>query len=104
MKIDIGTMFGIIGTLSAIVFGYIAYSRNKTNDSKTETKEDTEIKASLDTKVSMILDDVKEVKITQRSFNDGFDKFKLDMTDKVARIEESTKQAHKRLDALDKGK
>lgn len=103
MKIDVGTMFGLFGTIAAIIFGYIAYSRNKANDSKIETKEDTRDKVQLNAKIDVLLSNNTEIKSSFKELDKKLDNFKDDVNIRLTRVEESCKQAHKRLDTFEKG-
>ena len=90
-------VFGVIsavGCILGMIFGLVALFRNKKSDDAKEGKEDgivlTElgyIKAGVDD----LKRDNREMRIEMQSLHD-----------KVTRVEESCKQAHKRVDKLEK--
>lgn len=85
-------VLGIIGTVCAIVFGYIAFFRNR-------KKDDTESGQTTGTILSDIgyikagVDDIKSEQKEQRKTN-------MEVVARLTAVEESTKQAHKRIDEL----
>lgn len=84
----ISTLIGIAGTI-------VTMTRNKNKDTKEETEGIT--KMAQDIKyVSKGVDDIKyDVRDINRNMGE--------MNEKVIRLEESCKSAHKRIDGLEKG-
>lgn len=83
----------VISTLCAIVFGYIAFVRNRDKDNADEAKND----ATVLTEIGYIkggIDDIKAEQREQRKTNTEF-------VSRLTAVEESAKQAHKRLDTLE---
>lgn len=87
-----GEVLGIISTVCAIVFGYLAFFRNKTKDTQEEAKND----ATLLTEIGYIKANTDEIKAEQKEQR----KTNLDFLTRLTAVEESVKQAHKRIDEL----
>ena len=84
--------FGIVGTTCAIVFGV----SNAQRDTKKETKQDGKNDGIILTELGYIkagVDDVKAEQREQRSIN-------TQHSERITAVEESAKQAHKRLDRI----
>lgn len=85
-------ILGIISSVCAIVFGYLAFFRNR-------KKDDTEEGKSAGTMLSDIgyikagVDDIKTEQKEQRKTN-------IEVVSRLTAVEESTKQAHKRIDEI----
>lgn len=93
MRIDIGTAIGIAGVLAAIVFGYLAWKRTAKRDSYIEGGNRGAMQADI-TYIKRRTDDtLLEAKETNKSLNA--------LSERVTRVEESSKQAHKRIDSLE---
>lgn len=92
---DIKDIVAIIASICAIIFGYLAFVRNKKHD-------DTEEGKTAGTQMSDIgyiksgVDDIKAELKDQRKTN-------MEVVSRLTAVEESTKQAHKRIDELKKG-
>lgn len=87
-------ILGIASTVCAIVFGYLAFARNK----KKDTSEEATLTATILSDIGYIksgVDDIKTEQKDQRATN-------LNMERRLTAVEESTKQAHKRIDELKK--
>ncbi len=85
-------VLGIVSTVCAIVFGYLAFFRNKTKDTQEEAKND----ATLLTEIGYIKANTDEIKAEQKEQR----KTNLDFLTRLTAVEESVKQAHKRIDEL----
>ena len=85
-------ILGIISSVCAIVFGYLAFFRNRKKDNTEEGK-------SAGTMLSDIgyikagVDDIKTEQKEQRKTN-------IEVVSRLTAVEESTKQAHKRIDEI----
>ncbi|HEX2938919.1 MAG TPA: hypothetical protein VHO66_08375 [Ruminiclostridium sp.] len=89
MGVGIIPLITAAAALSGIIFGWLGYHRGEKKDSEDEgaLKSDTEyIKRRID-------DVLLEQKDTNRSINS--------LTERVTRVEESSKQAHKRIDGIE---
>ena len=89
--------FTILGGL----VGYFGFRRNQNNDIRTETKEDTRDKVQLNTKLDVLLSNNAEIKGSVKELDKKLDNFKDDVNVRLTRVEESCKQAHKRLDTFE---
>lgn len=85
-------IIGLIGTLSGVLLGWTG--RAKTF--KQDIKQEATIDAVLRTDVGYIKHSVDDVRMMQGQQGQKFDA----LTEKVIRVEESAKQAHKRIDDL----
>ena len=85
-------LLGVVGIISGVLFGYIGYQNGCKKENLLEGEEDGALKS--DTKYIMrrVDDILLEQKDTNKSLNL--------LAERVTRVEESTKQAHKRLDKL----
>lgn len=93
---DIKDLLAIASAVCAIVFGYLAFVRNKKHD-------DTEDGKASGTQISDIgyiksgVDDIKAELKDQRKTN-------MEVVSRLTAVEESAKQAHKRIDEIRKEK
>jgi chromosome segregation ATPase len=77
----------------ALVVAYLGYQLNKSKEIKSDGQESAELKAEL----SYIRRGVDDIKIDLRAN----EKQMAALGERVTRVEESSKQAHKRLDAIE---
>ncbi|RAU98126.1 hypothetical protein [Paenibacillus sp. YN15] len=96
MQINWGTfatLIGMIGVASGVMLGWMGRARS--------TKQDTVQQAGSDAKLRSDMDYIKrgvdDIRLEQRSQGQRIDV----LSERVTRLEESSKQAHKRLDRLD---
>lgn len=89
-------IFGIIGVILSAVFAYLAFVRNKKNDDQGAGQKLGTIQSDLGY-VKAGIDDIKTEQREQRNIN-------VSLTSRVTAVEESTKQAHKRIDHLEKNR
>lgn len=87
------TVLSVISTVCAIVFGYIAFVRNRDSDKTKEAKSDATILTELGY-IKGGIDDVKAEQREQRKTN-------TDFVERLVSVEVSAKQAHKRLDHIE---
>lgn len=80
-------------TLIGSIISYLTFLRNRTNDIKTNSREEAETKAKLDY-ISRGVDDIK-------LDNKQRDREILKMSERILIVEQSVKSAHKRLDTLE---
>lgn len=99
---ELNILIGLICTILGIILSYLAFRRNERNDIKSDVKDDTKDKVQLNTKIDILLTNNTEIKGEIKDINNKFDKFKDDFGERLTRVEESTKSAHKRLDILEK--
>lgn len=79
-------------SVCAIIFGYLTFTRNRDTDKKEDAKND----ATLLTEIGYIKANTDEIKSEQKEQR----KTNLEVITRLTAVEESTKQAHKRLDEL----
>ncbi len=89
------TMIGAVGTVCGIVFGYIGYQKGLKTDNYKEGNEDGTLRADTQYIKRRIDDVLLEQKETNKSINS--------LSERVTRVEESAKQAHKRIDRIERG-
>lgn len=92
-----GMIFGIIGAVGGIagmIFGLVSVFRNKKHDDKIEGQRD----GTILTELGYIKAGVDDMKRDTKEFRSEMQA----LHDNVTRIDESCKQAHKRIDTLQK--
>lgn len=82
-------------TVIGAVISYATFQRNRGNDIRADTREEADTRAKLD----YIATAVDEIRLD----NKARDREITEMREKVIRIEESVKSAHKRIDGLEEG-
>ena len=92
MMIDFIAAVGIAGTLSGIFFAVVGYKKGLQKESLTNGRESGTLKADTEYIKRRIDDVLLEQKDTNKSINA--------LSERVTRVEESTKQAHKRIDEM----
>ena len=90
MEEGILTALSVISAVCAIVFGYVAFVRNRDHDKTKEAKSD----ATILTELGYIKGGIDDVKAEQRKTN-------TDFVGRLVSVEASAKQAHKRLDHIE---
>ena len=88
------TVLSVISTVCAIVFGYIAFVRNRDSDKTKEAKSNATILTELGY-IKGGIDDVKAEQREQRKTN-------TDFVGRLVSVEASAKQAHERLDHIER--
>lgn len=90
------TVLGSLGTISAIVFAVIAYRRSNRTDNQQEGKQE----GTLFTEIGYIKSGIDDIKHKQEKQDDKNET----IVTKLASVEASVKQAHKRIDHLEEVK
>lgn len=90
---EIFALIGCAGTIFGIVFGYIGYKKGLQKECKEDGQDSGELKADTEYIKRRIDDVLLEQKDTNKSINS--------LSERVTRVEESSKQAHKRIDRLE---
>lgn len=89
MSVEISILVGVLGLLFAI-FGYVL---NRDRDKKNETKNEAKLEARLEY-ISKGIDDIRiDIKANKEQM--------AIFGERLTRVEESTKSAHKRIDKLE---
>lgn len=81
--------------ISGIILGWLGRSRTVKQDAATEATKDARLQADIE----FIKLGVDDLRVEQRAQGKRFD----DLTERVTRVEESAKQAHRRIDRLEVG-
>lgn len=89
----VATAISICGGLAGIVFGFVSYIRNKKKDDADAGKQDGVVL----TELGYIKAGVDDVKRKQEKSDETIIGFLKDLT----AVQESTKQAHKRIDTIE---
>ena len=89
---DVKDVVAIISAICAVVFGYIAFVRNKRHDDEEEGKASGTMMSDIGY-IKSGVDDIKAEQKEQRKTN-------LEVVSRLTAVEESAKQAHKRIDEL----
>lgn len=95
MTVELGILISIASILIAalgVIIAYLTYQSKKNTSTKNDTKESAELKAGLDY-IRKGVDDIRiDLKANEKQINH--------LSERVTRVEESSKQAHKRIDAI----
>jgi hypothetical protein len=89
MTVEIGVLVAVL----SLIVAYLGYQLNKSKEIKSDGQESAELKAEL----GYIRRGVDDIKIDLRAN----EKQMAALGERVTRVEESSKQAHKRLDAIE---
>ncbi|MBJ8189170.1 hypothetical protein JDS79_19725 [Bacillus cereus] len=90
MTIEIGVLIAVL----SLAISYFAYSLNRTRSIKSDGQQSAEMKAEL----GYIRKGVDDIRIDQKAS----EKQMISFGERITRVEESAKQAHKRLDNVEK--
>ncbi|PGX01714.1 hypothetical protein COE40_19120 [Bacillus cereus] len=90
MTIEIGVLIAVL----SLAISYFAYSLNRTKSIKSDGQQSAEMRAEL----GYIRKGVDDIRIDLKAS----EKQMIALGERVTRVEESSKQAHKRLDTLEK--
>ncbi|PFM62552.1 hypothetical protein COJ48_18845 [Bacillus cereus] len=90
MNIEIGVLIAVL----SLAISYFAYSLNRTKSIKSDGQQSAEMKAEL----GYIRKGVDDIRIDLKAS----EKQMIALGERVTRVEESSKQVHKRLDNLEK--
>lgn len=104
MRIELGVLFSVIATLLGVFATYFRMGRDeKKNREDRETRirenerRETERHVEIRTSLSNLTSIVQNVVMDQRSIEKELDK----QNERITRVEESTKSAHKRVDTME---
>ncbi|OKA19176.1 hypothetical protein [Bacillus cereus] len=90
MTIEIGVLIAVL----SLAISYFAYSLNRTKSIKSDGQQSAEMKAEL----GYIRKGVDDIRIDQKAS----ERQMIAFGERITRVEESAKQAHKRLDNIEK--
>ncbi len=86
----LGGILGAVGVVASIILGTIAYRRAH----KQDIEMDASVEATLKVDINYIKQGIDDIKTEQRCMTENISR----VTERVTRVEESVKSAHKRLD------
>lgn len=86
------TALSVISTVCAIAFGYAAFRRNRKHDDNEEGKHAGSLLSDIGY-IKSGVDDIKSEQKEQRKTN-------MEVVSRLTAVEESAKQAHKRIDSV----
>jgi len=89
----LSTSLGVLGTICAIAFGYAAYERNRKQDDENDGKQS----GTILTEIGYIKSGVDDIKRRQEKQDERH----LEIITRITAVEESAKQAHKRINRLE---
>ena len=89
----ITALIGIAATLSGIILGWSARAK----EAKNEVRKDAEIDTVIRTDMEYLKRGIDDIRIEQRAQGQRMDT----MGERLIRVEESSKQAHKRIDRIE---
>ena len=91
-NVEILSLISIIGTIASIIFAYLAFKRNGSNDDKNAGKSD-----------GVMLSDIGYIKSSidriEKSLNRLEERYN-ELSTRLIKVEESTKNAHARISEL----
>lgn len=93
MEVDVIAIIGVVCALSGVLLGWIGRTKAFKDDVVKEATQD----ASLHTDVSYIKSGIVDIRVDLREIGNRMD----GMNERLTRVEESSKQAHKRIDKLE---
>lgn len=99
---ELKILTGILGSIFGIIFGYLAFKRNYTNDLKADAKEATQQKVEVNTKLDILLSNNSELKVGFKELDKKLDTFKDDVNVRLTRLEETGKHFNERLEIVEK--
>lgn len=89
----IATVLSIAGTISGIILGWSGRSRTIRKDTADEASRDALLRADMD----YIKRGIEDIRVEQKAQGRRYD----ELAERVTRVEESTKQAHHRINRLE---
>lgn len=101
MNATVQTIITVICTMSATAVGILGYKRLATKDIEEDSSMQASLKMQLDY-ISKGIDDIKSEMRDMKIDAKATDKALNELMERVTRVEESSKQAHKRIDEIEK--
>ncbi len=93
---EITIVIGVVGTLFGMLIGYFTFTRNRDKDVKSDAAEQAVVRTKLDS-IGRGIDSMRiDFKVHETNTRSSI----TQLTEKVIRVEESAKQAHKRIDGI----
>lgn len=91
------TIIPVICTVIALIISIKSYFKTDKKDDKTETEKRIARDTKIDTKLDLVLKGNDDLKGEIKGINNSIELYR----EKLARVDESCKQAHKRIDTLE---
>lgn len=98
MSINYQLIISIMCTVITSIIAILTYKNNINNGSKEEIKERVKRDTTISTKLDLVITGNVELKNEIKNLNNRFD----DISERVARCEESTKHAHERIENIER--
>ncbi len=95
--INYSALITIICTIATSLIAFLSYRNNNKSRNNQEVTERVKRDTEISTKLDMMITSTSEVKAEIKSLNNKFD----EMSERIAKCEESTKQAHDRIDKIE---
>ncbi|WBX80112.1 MULTISPECIES: hypothetical protein [Virgibacillus] len=98
--VELGVLISIVSVIIAgfaALIGYQTYQFKKSNTAKSNTKNDAEQSAEVRAELGYIRKGVDDIRIDLKANEKNI----AHLNERVTRVEESTKQAHKRIDTME---
>lgn len=90
--VNVYALIGATGTVCAMIFGYLGYQKGLKTDAHDSGASQGELRSG----ITYIMRRVDESLLEQKEVNKNLNS----LTERVTRVEESSKQAHKRIDNI----
>ena len=88
-------LIGVGSTVLGFIISFLTLSRDKEKDIRSDAEKQATINVKLDTINTGVQSLHTDIKSEQKA--------RAELSERVTRVEESTKQAHKRIDEMEKG-
>lgn len=89
----LGAVIGVVSALFGMLISYVTFTRGRDKDIKLDAQEQAKVSVQL-SHISKGVDDIKlDLKTNERQIKD--------LSERLIKIDESTKSAHKRIDKLE---
>lgn len=95
LVLDQNSFMAIVGLVSGVVFAYLGYQKGLKKDSYSDGADRGTLKNNID----HIMKRTDDILLEQRDTNNKLN----NLSERVARVEESAKSAHKRIDTIEGG-
>lgn len=93
MTVELGTVIAVVGSICGIVFGYTSFQRAEKHNTKTDASELTTVIVKLESIGTGITEIKSEMTNVKNDIKEN--------RERIIKVEESAKQAHKRLDTIE---
>lgn len=87
----------LLCTVMGIIFSYLSFNRHQKRDIEKDTKEEVSEITKATQELKHVSNGINDIKLDIREMNRNMS----NTNEKVIRLEESVKQAHKRIDSLE---